>query len=60
LVRSAPSIALPSPFTSHPPFFNSFQNTSLYPPPSQMVCFMILLVLYHFLFLSLFPPSSIE
>jgi hypothetical protein len=29
------------------PFFNSFPYTSLYPLPAQMVCFMILLMLYH-------------
>jgi hypothetical protein len=37
------------------PLFNSFQYTSLYPPPSQMLCFTILLVFCHSLFLSLFP-----
>jgi hypothetical protein len=37
------------------PFFNSFQYTSSYPLPSQMSCFMILLMLCHSLFLSLFP-----
>jgi hypothetical protein len=41
-----------------PPFFNSFQYKSLYPLFSQMLCFMtvlIVLMLYHCLFLSLFP-----
>jgi hypothetical protein len=36
-----------------PPLFNSFQYTSLYPPPVQMWCMSILLTLYHSLFLSL-------
>jgi hypothetical protein len=36
------------------PFFNSFQYTSLYPLPSQILCFMILLMLYHSLFLFFF------
>jgi hypothetical protein len=34
-------------------FFSSFQDISLYPLPSQMLCFMILLMLCHSLFLSL-------
>jgi hypothetical protein len=37
------------------PFFNSIQYTSLYPLPSQIICFMILQMFYHSLFLSLFP-----
>jgi hypothetical protein len=37
LVRSTPSITVPYPFTSHPPFFNSFQYTSLYPLPSHLM-----------------------
>jgi hypothetical protein len=37
LVHSTPSITLPYPFTSHPPFFNSFQYTSLYPVPSYIM-----------------------
>jgi hypothetical protein len=47
-------------FTSQPPFFNRFQYTSLYPLPSQMLCFIILQMLYHSLFLSLVPwvPKS--
>jgi hypothetical protein len=44
-----------SPFHYTPPFLNSFQYTSLNPLPSQMLCFMILLMLYHSIFLSLFP-----
>jgi hypothetical protein len=32
LVSSTPCITLPYPFASHPPFFNSFQYTSLYHP----------------------------
>jgi hypothetical protein len=32
-----PSITLPYPFTSYPPFFNSFQYTSLYPLPSHLM-----------------------
>jgi hypothetical protein len=36
LVCSTPSITLPHPFTSHPPFFSSFRYTSLCPPPSQL------------------------
>jgi hypothetical protein len=38
-----------------PPFFNSFQCLSLYPPPSQMLCITILLMLYRSLFPSSFP-----
>jgi hypothetical protein len=37
------------------PIFNSFQYTTLYPLPSQMLCLTILLMLYYSLFLSLFP-----
>jgi hypothetical protein len=59
LVHSTPSIALLYPFTSHPPFFNSFQYTSLCPLPSQMWCFMILLMFYHSFPFPL-SPSSIE
>jgi hypothetical protein len=61
LVLSTPSITLPYPFTSHYRFFNSFQNTSLYPLPSQMLDFIVLLMLYHSLFLAFFhqvPWSS--
>jgi hypothetical protein len=60
LVRSTPSITLPYLFTSHPPFFIIFQYISLYPLPSYLM-FMILLLLYHSIFLSLFswvPKSS--
>jgi hypothetical protein len=44
-------------FTSHPhpPFFNSFQCTSLYPLPLQILRFMLLLMLYHSLSFSSFP-----
>jgi hypothetical protein len=37
LVHSFPSITLPYPFTSQPPFFNSFQDTFLYPLPSHLM-----------------------
>jgi hypothetical protein len=36
------------------PIFNSIQYTSLYPLPSHVVLWL-LLISYHFLFLSLFP-----
>jgi hypothetical protein len=49
---TTPSIILSYLFTSHPPFFNSFQYTSLYP---QTLLLLILLMLYHSLLLSLFP-----
>jgi hypothetical protein len=47
---------------SQPPLFNSVQYTSLCPLPAQMWCFMILLMLYNSLFLSLLPqvPQSIS
>jgi hypothetical protein len=47
-------------FPSHPPCFPSCQYKSLYLLPSQMWCFMILLTLYHSLFLPLLPrvPQS--
>jgi hypothetical protein len=50
-VQSLPLLSLTLP--SHSPFFNSFQYTSLYPLLAQMLCFMILLMLYHSLFLFL-------
>jgi hypothetical protein len=37
LVHSTSSITLPHPFTSHLPFFKSFQYTSLYPIPSLIL-----------------------
>jgi hypothetical protein len=40
------------------PIFNSFQHIFLYPPPSQMLCFMMLLILYHSFFLFLLPRVS--
>jgi hypothetical protein len=46
----------PLPFTSHPSFFNSFQNICFYPLPSQMLCFTILLTIILFSFHS-FPPT---
>jgi hypothetical protein len=54
-VCSTPSIALHYPFISQSPFFNMFQYVSLYPLSSQMLCFRILLMLYHSLFPSIFP-----
>jgi hypothetical protein len=39
---------------SYSPFFNSFQYISLYLLSSQMLCIMILLILYHSFFI---PPS---
>jgi hypothetical protein len=45
----------PLAFYLPPPIFNSFQYTSLYPLPSQMLCFTIFLVLYHSCFFSLLP-----
>jgi hypothetical protein len=50
LISSTPSVTLPFPFPS--PFFNSFQYVYLL--PSQMLCIMILLTLYHALFLPSF------
>jgi hypothetical protein len=50
-----PSHYSPLPFSSHTPFFNSFQCITLYPLPSQTLCFIILLMLYRSLFLSLLP-----
>jgi hypothetical protein len=41
--------------SSHPLFSNSFQHISLYPLPSQMVCFTILLIFDRSLFFSLLP-----
>jgi hypothetical protein len=38
-----------------PLFINSFQYTSLYPLPSQMLCIIVLLMCYPSLFFSLFP-----
>jgi hypothetical protein len=55
LAHSTPSITLPYPFISHPSNFNSFQYTSLDCLPSQMLCFTILVMLYHSLFLSFLP-----
>jgi hypothetical protein len=43
------------PLELSPPFFNSFQYISLYSLPSQTLCFRILLMLYHSLFLSFLP-----
>jgi hypothetical protein len=59
LVHSTLSISLLTPLPPTP-FFNSFQYTSLCPLPSQMLCFMILLMPYHSLFLSLFPKFHRE
>jgi hypothetical protein len=56
-----PFVTLTYPISSHPPFFISLPCISLYPLPSQMLCFMTLLVFYRSLFLSLFlqvPWSS--
>jgi hypothetical protein len=55
LVHSTPSITLPYPSNSLPQFFNSFQYTSFHSLPSQMLCFTILLMLYHSLILFSFP-----
>jgi hypothetical protein len=50
LVHSTSSITLPYSFISHTPFKQI--STHILPLPSQMLCFMILLMLYHSLFLS--------
>jgi hypothetical protein len=42
------------------PHFSTFQYISLYPLPSQMLCFRILLMFYHSLFPFPLPLSSIE
>jgi hypothetical protein len=47
----------PLPLSSHSPFFHSFQYMSWCPLPAQILCFTILLMLYHSLFLSSFPES---
>jgi hypothetical protein len=44
----------PLPLLSHPPFFNSFQCISLYPLPSHMLHFTILLTCYHSLLFTYF------
>jgi hypothetical protein len=45
-------------FFPNPPLFNSFQYISLYHIPSQMLYFLISLMLYHTLSFPP-PPSSI-
>jgi hypothetical protein len=45
----------PLPIYLPSPCFNSFQYTSLYPLPSQMLYSTILVMIYHSLFVSLFP-----
>jgi hypothetical protein len=47
-----PYYYFPYSFISHLPLYSIFQYTSLYPQPSKMLCF-ILLMLYHSLFLFL-------
>jgi hypothetical protein len=55
LVHSSLSITFPYLFPQHHLLFNSFHYICLYTLPSQMLCFMTLLMFYHSLFLSLLP-----
>jgi hypothetical protein len=58
LFNLIPSTTLPYPFTSCPPFFNSFQYTSFYPLPSYlMLCHITDALSFFFPFL--LTPSSI-
>jgi hypothetical protein len=54
LVPSTHSITFPYHLPPNPPFFKGFQYLSLYPLPSHVFCFTILLMLYHSLFFSYF------
>jgi hypothetical protein len=47
-------------FLPIPLFFNSFQYIGLKPLPSQMLCFIILLILYPSLFPSLLPQVPLS
>jgi hypothetical protein len=55
LVSSVPSVTLLFPLPSYPPLFGSLQYISLCCLPAQMWNILILLTLYHSLFLSLLP-----